>query len=66
MNVYTGLLFLQGHVADPTLFADDAGYGQPTYGNRVANERVLRESWERSAAIDTDAEAGDTGEAKAA
>ena len=46
MNVYTGLLFLQGHIADPRLFDDDAGYGQASYGNRVANERGLRERWE--------------------
>ena len=46
MNVYTGLLFLQGHVADPGLFDDDAGYRQRSYGNRVANDRVLRDRWE--------------------
>ena len=46
MNVYTGLLFLQGHVVDASLFDDATGYAQPTYGNRVANERVLRERWE--------------------
>ena len=46
MNVYTGLLFLQGHIADARLFADDAGYGQSSYGNRVANQRGLRERWE--------------------
>ena len=44
MNVYTGLLFLHGHLVD--LRAVDPDYGQ-TYGNRVANDRVLRESWER-------------------
>ena len=45
MNVYTGLLFLQGHIADPRLF-DDPGYGQASYGNRVANERGLRDRWD--------------------
>ena len=43
MNVYTGLLFLQGHIADAELFAD---YGAG-YGNRVANARAARESWEK-------------------
>ena len=45
MNAYTGLLFLHGHIADPRLFDDGAGYAQATYGNRVANERGLRERW---------------------
>ena len=46
MNVYTGMLFLQGHIADARLFADHDGYGQPSYGNPAANERALRERWE--------------------
>ena len=50
MNTWTGLLFLHGHivdarVADPDF--DQRAYGQ-TYGNRVANDRVLRETWERA------------------
>ena len=54
MNVYTGLLFLHGHIADADLFADPAtpaapGYGAG-YGNRVANARSLRERWERAPA----------------
>jgi len=46
MNIYTGLLFLQGHIADARLFDGDAEFGR-TYGNAVANDRHLRESWER-------------------
>jgi hypothetical protein len=49
MNVYTGLLFLHGHIVDPRLVAEPAppaAYGT-SYGNRVANARVLRERWER-------------------
>jgi hypothetical protein len=42
MNVYKNLLFLQGHFTDPHM---DDGYG-PTYGNRKANARTLRESWQ--------------------
>lgn len=41
MNVYTSLLFLQGYLPDPRA----AGFG-PSYGNRVANDRLLRERWE--------------------
>jgi hypothetical protein len=46
MNVYTGLLFLQGHIADASLFAEHDGYRRPSYGNSAANERALRERWE--------------------
>lgn len=46
MNIYTGLLFLQGHIADPRPYAEDDGYRQPSYGNSAANERALRERWE--------------------
>jgi hypothetical protein len=50
MNIYTGLLFLHGHILDADQFAEPAhaaaDYG-PSYGNRVANARVLRERWER-------------------
>ena len=42
MNVYKNLLFLHGHFTDPNM---DDGYG-PTYGNRKANARTLRESWQ--------------------
>ena len=46
MNIYTGLLFLHGHVADASLFAGHDGYRQSRYGNSAANERALRERWE--------------------
>ena len=46
MNVYTGLLFLQGHIADAGLFTRRDGYRQSSYGNPAANERALRERWE--------------------
>ena len=42
MNLYTSLLFLHGHIADPRVLAP---YGK-SYGNRVANDRLLRERWE--------------------
>jgi hypothetical protein len=45
MNVYTGLLFLQGHIVDPSVVDD--GYATSSYGNRVANARALREPWGR-------------------
>jgi hypothetical protein len=47
MNIYTGLLFLQGHIADARVFAGDAGYSR-SYGNDVANQRALRPSWEKA------------------
>ena len=43
MNIYKSLLFLNGYILDPKLADDDFG---PTYGNRVASEKVLRERWE--------------------
>lgn len=43
MNIYKNLLFLHGYVLDPALSDDDFG---PTYGNRVASEKLLRERWE--------------------
>jgi len=46
MNVYTGLLFLHGHIIDAGLFAEPEGYRQSSYGNSAANERALRERWE--------------------
>jgi hypothetical protein len=46
MNVYTGLLFLHGHITDASQFAEPEGYRQPSYGNPAANERALRERWE--------------------
>jgi hypothetical protein len=46
MNVYTGLLFLHGHILDANAFADAPEYG-PSFGNQVANERGLRDRWER-------------------
>ena len=39
MNVYTGLLFLHGHIIDAGLFAEPEGYRQSSYGNSAANER---------------------------
>ena len=45
MNVYTGLLFLQGHIVDPGPFAEPARFG-PSFGNKVANARAARERWE--------------------
>jgi hypothetical protein len=46
MNVYTGLLFLQGHIVDASLFAEHDGYRRSSYGNPAANARALRERWE--------------------
>ena len=46
MNVYTSLLFLHGHFADSRQVA---GYDAPSYGNAVANDRLLRERWEPGA-----------------
>jgi hypothetical protein len=43
MNIYKNLLFLHGYVLDPALAEDDFG---PTYGNRVAAEKLLREPWQ--------------------
>lgn len=39
---YQGLLFLNGHFTDPRM---DDGYG-PTYGNRKASARTLRDRWQ--------------------
>lgn len=59
-DMYKNLLFLHGHFTDPHM---DDGYG-PSYGNRQANARGLRERWqspseavaerERSAAANDD------------
>ena len=46
MNVYTGLLFLKGHIADVGLFAGYDDYRLPSYGNSAANARALRERWD--------------------
>ena len=43
MNVLTLPLYRHGYPSDTSL---QASYG-PSYGNRVANERLLRERWER-------------------
>jgi hypothetical protein len=43
MNIYKNLLFLHGYLLDPKLANDDFG---PTYGNRVATEKLLRDRWE--------------------
>ena len=59
MNIYTGLLFLHGHVADVRTFAEDPEFS-PTYGNRVANERALLPSWERTSAAGREDDIRDT------
>jgi hypothetical protein len=41
-STYKNLLFLNGHFTDPRM---DDGFG-PTYGNRKANARTLRETWQ--------------------
>ena len=41
-TVFKNLLFLNGHFTDPRM---DDGYG-PTYGNRRASARTLRERWQ--------------------
>lgn len=43
MNIYNTLLFLNGKL--PAAKQVEADFG-PTYGNRVASERALRERWE--------------------
>lgn len=51
MNIFSGLLFLQGHISNTDLvnsLADTTpakDYGQ-TYGNKVANKKALRETWD--------------------
>jgi hypothetical protein len=65
MNVYTGLLFLHGHIADARLFADHDGYRQASYGNPAANERALRERWENEPRADH-APADPVGDSRAA
>ncbi len=52
MNIFTGLLFLHGHITNVELAkrladnqpADD--YGQ-TYGNQLANEKHFRAPWDK-------------------
>ena len=50
MNIFAGLLFLQGHIANTELASSltdkqpTEDYGQ-TYGNEVANEKHFREPW---------------------
>ncbi len=52
MNIFSGLLFLHGHIVNVDLAKRLAGdtpaedYGQ-TYGNHVANEKHFREPWDR-------------------
>lgn len=41
MNVFTNLLFLQGHLTDPHLFDDEDDRYAKGYGNRVASERFF-------------------------
>ena len=41
MNVFTNLLFLQGHLPDPHLFDDEHERYAKGYGNRVASERFF-------------------------
>lgn len=45
MNIFKGLLFLEGHLADPTLLDDSFG---PHYGNQRASERAFREPFAAS------------------
>ena len=40
MNIFKGLLFLEGHIVDPRLLDDSFG---PQYGNQRASERAFRE-----------------------
>ncbi len=56
MNIFKGLLFLQGHIANVELARSLAkahtdaepaeDYGQ-TYGSHVANEKHFREPWDQ-------------------
>ena len=52
MNIFSGLLFMHGHITNPELAKRLAGepetedYGQ-TYGNHVANEKHFREPWDQ-------------------
>jgi hypothetical protein len=52
MNIFTGLLFLQGHITNSDLAGSLADttpaedYGQ-TYGNHVANEKQFRAPWDK-------------------
>lgn len=49
MNIYKSLLFSHGYLLDPALAEDDFG---PTYGNRVATEKLLRERWQPERDLD--------------
>ena len=52
MSIFTGLLFLQGHISNADLASSLADtspaedYG-PTYGNQIANEKQFRERWDQ-------------------
>jgi len=52
MNVFAGLMFLQGHITNTEL-AHSLADNQPaedycqTYGNHVANEKHFREPWDK-------------------
>ena len=45
MNIFKGLLFLEGHIVEPHLFADTFA---PQYGNQRASERAFREPFAAS------------------
>jgi hypothetical protein len=40
MNLFKGLLFLHGHITDPATLGEDFA---PTYGNKAASARALRD-----------------------
>lgn len=42
MNLFKGLLFLHGHITDPSLFEDDYA---SQFGNRIAAERDFRDEF---------------------
>jgi hypothetical protein len=42
MNIFKGLLFLEGHIVQPHLFDDDFA---PHYGNQRASQRTFRDSF---------------------
>ncbi|MBF6023220.1 hypothetical protein [Lysobacter niastensis] len=41
MNIFTNLLFLQGHLADPHMFDEDDERYSRGYGNRAASEQFF-------------------------
>ena len=45
MSLFKGLMFTQDAPAMPLDFDRNADAFGPTYGNRIANEKALREAW---------------------